>query len=79
MVALQAALPKARPSALEVAEEERDEPSEALLFTEVDWWMTGTNRNVAGTRRSVRHSGHPRFRERCEAVAAGGYPNLVSA
>jgi cation diffusion facilitator CzcD-associated flavoprotein CzcO len=48
--------------------------SEGLLFTEVDSWMTGINRNVEGkqVRRIMRYSGgHPAFRERCEAAAAG--------
>ena len=50
--------------------------SEGLLFTEVDSWMTGINRNVEGkqVRRIMRYSGgHPAFRERCDAVAAEGY------
>src|SRR5271155_5893688 len=49
--------------------------SEGLLFTEVDSWMTGVNRNVEGkqVRRIMRYSGgHPAFRERCEAAAAAG-------
>jgi cation diffusion facilitator CzcD-associated flavoprotein CzcO len=56
--------------------------SEGLLFTEVDSWMTGINRNVDGkaTRRIMRYSGgHPAFRERCEAEAAGGYSALALA
>jgi cation diffusion facilitator CzcD-associated flavoprotein CzcO len=56
--------------------------SEGLLFTEVDSWMTGINRNVAGkqVRRIMRYSGgHPAFRERCEAVAADGYRDLALA
>ncbi len=54
--------------------------SEGLLFTEVDSWMTGINRNVEGkeTRRIMRYSGgHPAFRARCEAVAADGYRELA--
>ncbi len=53
--------------------------SEGLLFTEVNSWMTGINRNVEGkqVRRIMRYSGgHPKFRERCEAVAADGYREL---
>jgi cation diffusion facilitator CzcD-associated flavoprotein CzcO len=53
--------------------------SEGLLFTEVDSWMTGINRNVEGkqVRRIMRYSGgHPKFRERCEAVVANGYREL---
>jgi cation diffusion facilitator CzcD-associated flavoprotein CzcO len=56
------------------------EASEGLLFTEVDSWMTGVNRNVEGkqVRRIMRYSGgHPKFRERCEAVAADGYRELA--
>jgi cation diffusion facilitator CzcD-associated flavoprotein CzcO len=58
------------------------ETSEGLLFTEVDSWMTGVNRNVEGkqVRRIMRYSGgHPKFRERCEAVAADGYRELALA
>jgi len=58
------------------------ETSEGLLFTEVDSWMTGINRNVEGkqVRRIMRYSGgHPQFRERCEAVAADGYRELALA
>jgi cation diffusion facilitator CzcD-associated flavoprotein CzcO len=56
--------------------------SEGLLFTEVDSWMTGINRNVEGkqVRRIMRYSGgHPKFREHCEAVVANGYRELVLA
>src|SRR5438477_2624554 len=56
--------------------------SEGLLFTEVDSWMTGINRNVEGkqVRRIMRYSGgHPKFRERCEAAAADGYGELALA
>jgi hypothetical protein len=45
-----------------------------LLFAEVDSWMTGINRNVAGkqVRRVMRYSGgHLAFRQRCDAVAVG--------
>jgi cation diffusion facilitator CzcD-associated flavoprotein CzcO len=56
--------------------------SEGLLFTEVDSWMTGINRNVEGkqVRRIMRYSGgHPAFRARCEAVAADEYRELALA
>jgi hypothetical protein len=58
------------------------ETSEGLLFTEVDSWMTGINRNVEGkqVRRIMRYSGgHPKFRERCDAVAVDGYRELTLA
>ncbi len=54
--------------------------SEGLLFTEVDSWMTGINRNVEGkqVRRIMRYSGgHPAFREHCEAVVTNGYRELM--
>ena len=56
--------------------------SEGLLFTEVNSWMTGINRNVEGkqVRRIMRYSGgHPKFRERCDGVAANGYRELSLA
>ena len=58
------------------------EASEGLLFTEVDSWMTGINRNVEGkqVRRIMRYSGgHPKFRERCDGVSAEGYRELSLA
>jgi hypothetical protein len=56
--------------------------SEGLLANEIDSWMTGVNRNVEGkqVRRIMRYSGgHPKFRERCEAVVADGYRELTLA
>jgi cation diffusion facilitator CzcD-associated flavoprotein CzcO len=53
-----------------------------LLSNEVDSWMTGVNRNVEGkTERIVaRYSGSaPAYRERCDAIAAQGYPELMQA
>nr|WP_249137213.1 NAD(P)/FAD-dependent oxidoreductase [Bradyrhizobium tropiciagri] len=50
-----------------------------LLSNEVDSWMTGINRNVDGKQRRIvaRYSGSaPAYRERCDAVAAGGYAEL---
>ena len=58
------------------------EMNKGLLFTEVDSWMTGINRNVDGkqVRRVMRYSGgHPAFRRRCEAVFQGGYRELTMA
>ena len=55
------------------------ETNEGLLFTEVDSWMTGINRNLEGkqVRRVMRYSGgHPAFRQHCDAEAAGGYRGL---
>jgi len=53
-----------------------------LLFTEVDSWMTGINRNLEGkqVRRVMRYSGgHPAFRQHCDAVSTGGYQELSMA
>ncbi len=53
--------------------------NDGLLFTEVDSWMTGINRNLEGkqVRRVMRYSGgHPAFRQRCDAVSQGGYREL---
>ena len=55
---------------------------EGLLSNEIDSWMTGVNRNVEGkTERIInRYSGSaPAYRERCNAVAAGGYKELAQA
>jgi cation diffusion facilitator CzcD-associated flavoprotein CzcO len=54
--------------------------AEGLLANEVDSWMTGINQNVEGkqVRRIVRYSGSaPDYRNWCDAVAAGGYGELV--
>ena len=53
---------------------------QGLLANEVNSWMTGINRNVAGkqTRKIMRYSGgYPAYREHCDAVAAGGYRELA--
>jgi cation diffusion facilitator CzcD-associated flavoprotein CzcO len=58
------------------------ETNEGLLFTEVDSWMTGINRNLEGkqVRRVMRYSGgHPAFRQHCDAVLTGGYRELSMA
>jgi cation diffusion facilitator CzcD-associated flavoprotein CzcO len=47
-----------------------------MLFTKVDSWMMGINSNVAGKDRRtfmVYAGGAPKYRERCEQVAAAGY------
>ena len=69
----------ATPKAAKVWTDHVIETNEGLLFTEVDSWMTGINRNVEGkqVRRVMRYSGgHPAFRQHCEAVSAGGYREL---
>jgi len=47
-----------------------------MLFTQVDSWMMGINSNVAGKDRRtfiVYAGGAPKYREKCEEAAAGGY------
>jgi cation diffusion facilitator CzcD-associated flavoprotein CzcO len=47
-----------------------------MLFTQVDSWMTGINSNVAGKQARtfiVYAGGAPKYREKCDEVAAGGY------
>ena len=47
-----------------------------MLFTQVDSWMMGINSNLPGrqTRRFIVYAGGaPRYREKCDEVAAGGY------
>jgi cation diffusion facilitator CzcD-associated flavoprotein CzcO len=51
-----------------------------LLSNEIDSWMTGVNRNVAGkqTRIINRYSGSaPAYRARCDAVAEAGYIEMA--
>ena len=53
---------------------------EGLLSNEIDSWMTGINRNVAGkgTRIVARYSGSaPAYRARCDEVAANGYQEMA--
>jgi hypothetical protein len=51
-----------------------------MLFTQVDSWMMGINSNVAGkqTRTFIVYAGGaPKYREKCDEVAARGYPGFV--
>ena len=53
-----------------------------LLSNDVDSWMTGVNRNVAGKQVRIinRYSGSaPAYRATCDEVAANGYPGLMLA
>ncbi|MBN8908461.1 MAG: NAD(P)/FAD-dependent oxidoreductase, partial [Rhodospirillales bacterium] len=56
--------------------------AEGLLTFEVDSWMTGVNRNVAGkqVRTVARYAGSaPDYRAKCDDVAAKGYEGLLLA
>ena len=51
-----------------------------MLFTHVDSWMMGINRNVAGKDKRtfiVYAGGAPKYREKCDEVAARGYAGFV--
>ena len=57
-----------------------EELASGLLYTLVDSWMTGINRNVEGreTRRILQYQGGaPAYREHCDKVAAEGYAGMV--
>jgi len=51
-----------------------------LLANDVDSWMTGVNRNVAGRQKRTFMAyagGAPKYREKCDEVAANGYAGFV--
>ncbi len=51
-----------------------------MLFTQVDSWMMGINSNVAGKQKRtfiVYAGGAPRYREKCDEVAARGYEGFT--
>jgi cation diffusion facilitator CzcD-associated flavoprotein CzcO len=51
-----------------------------LLAIDVDSWMTGVNRNVPGRQKRTFMAyagGAPKYRERCDEIAANGYAGFV--
>jgi cation diffusion facilitator CzcD-associated flavoprotein CzcO len=51
-----------------------------MLFTQIDSWMMGINTNVAGKNKRtfmVYAGGAPKYRERCDQVAAEGYSGFA--
>ena len=71
---------EARPEAVEAWMQHVLECSIGLLSNEVDSWFTGVNKNVEGrqVRTLSRYSGSaPAYRARGEAIAAGGYAELL--
>ena len=57
-----------------------EELAEGMLYTQVDSWATGINRNVEGkdVRRILQYQGGaPAYRARCDEVAAQGYAGMV--
>jgi len=51
-----------------------------LLAIDVDSWMTGVNRNVPGRQKRTFMAyagGAPKYREKCDEVAANGYAGFV--
>src|SRR5207249_10927303 len=68
------------------AEAERDwvqhvhDTGRRMLFTQVDSWMMGINSNVAGKDKRtfiVYAGGAPKYREKCDEVAAAGYAGFA--
>jgi cation diffusion facilitator CzcD-associated flavoprotein CzcO len=58
------------------------ESAARLLLLEVDSWMTGVNRNVPGRQKRTFMAyagGAPKYREKCDEVAARGYEGFVLA
>ena len=56
------------------------ESAARLLLMEIDSWMTGVNRNVPGRHKRTFMAyagGAPKYRERCNEVAANGYEGFV--
>ena len=54
--------------------------ADGMLYTRVDSWATGVNRNVEGkdVRRILQYQGGaPAYRARCDEVAAKGYAGIV--
>jgi cation diffusion facilitator CzcD-associated flavoprotein CzcO len=57
-----------------------EELASGMLYTQIDSWATGINRNVEGkdVRRILQYQGGaPAYRARCEAVADAGYAGMV--
>ena len=57
-----------------------EELAEGMLYTQIDSWATGINRNVEGRniRRILQYQGGaPAYRARCDEVAAQGYAGMV--
>ena len=70
----------ARPESVAAWTDYVHEMGKGLLSNEVNSWMTGVNTNVEGkqTRIIARYSGSaPAYRKWCDAVAAGGYRELM--
>jgi cation diffusion facilitator CzcD-associated flavoprotein CzcO len=56
------------------------ETAARLLLMEVDSWMTGVNKNVAGRQKRTFMAyagGAPKYRQKCNEVAASGYEGFV--
>ena len=57
-----------------------DELASGMLYTQIDSWATGINRNVEGkdVRRILQYQGGaPAYRAACDAVAAKGYEGMI--
>ena len=71
---------EAEPAAEDEWTEHVFQVSSRLLIAKTNSWMTGINRNIAGKDRRVflaYGGGAPRYREKCDAVAAAGYEGFL--
>ena len=71
---------EATPEAERAWTEHVHESGRRMLFTQVDSWMTGINSNLPGkqTRSFIVYAGGaPKYRQRCDEVAAGGYTGFT--
>ena len=67
---------EATPEAEETWTAHVHETGARLLLTKVDSWMTGVNKNVAGRQKRTFMAyagGAPKYRQKCEEIAANGY------
>jgi len=58
------------------------ETAARLLAIDIDSWMTGGNRNVPGRQKctfTAYAGGAPKYREKCDQIAANGYEGFVLA
>jgi cation diffusion facilitator CzcD-associated flavoprotein CzcO len=71
---------EARPDAEEAWTAHVHETAAKLLLMAVDSWMTGVNKNVAGRQKRTFMAyagGAPKYRQKCDEIAANGYEGFV--
>ena len=71
---------EAKPDAEETWTSHVHDTGARLLLTKVDSWMTGVNKNVAGRQKRTFMAyagGAPKYRQKCEEIAANGYEGFA--